>query len=108
MIEKLTPGEKLLIEKRRQGFTQKQMAASKGVSLSTYGRWERDTVEPECKLLALTPRLISGSERCVLYRRRAGKTQEEVAKELKTCRWRLNLMEQGLVPCDDLIWFWEQ
>jgi len=105
--DKLTAGETLLVMKKRKGFTQKQMAAMFKVSLTTYGRWERDLVA-NAELECLKWGALEANERCMLYRRRAGYTQERVAKELKCCRWRLNLMEQGLVPCDDLVWYWEQ
>ncbi len=46
-------------------------------------------------------------EICLLYRRRSGYTQTQVARKLKRCRWWINQMERGEAPCHELIDFWE-
>lgn len=51
---------------------------------------------------------LAPHERCLLYRRRAGKTQAAIAEELKCCRYWVNQMERGEVPSDTLLWYWEQ
>lgn len=68
-----------------------------------YGKWERDVVEgPTTRVGRLRPH-----ERCLLYRRRCGRYQFEVANDLGFCRLWINRMERGDAPCDDLIWYWE-
>lgn len=102
-LERLTAGERLLIDRRRRGDTQVAAANRHGVSPFIYGQMERDVAEaPSINIGQLKPH-----ERCLLYRRRAGFTQARVAKDLKCCRWWLNQMERGQVPCDTLLWYWE-
>ena len=103
-LERITVGERLLIDRRRRGETQGEAAARHGVSPFIYGQMERDKIDgPRVKV-----RRLEAHERCLLYRRRSDKTQAQVAKDLKCCRWWLNQMERGLVPCDTLVWYWEQ
>lgn len=103
-LEHLTPGEKLLLQRRRAGQKQHQAAKEYGVAHSLYGQWERDAVGgiPEVIISEVMPH-----ERCLLYRRRAKFTQARVAREMKICRWWLNQMERGEQSCDDLIGYWE-
>lgn len=49
---------------------------------------------------------LQAGERCVLQRRRAGYTQKRVAKEMKLCRYWVNLMENGTVDCTPLTSYW--
>ncbi|AAT69508.1 repressor [Alphaproteobacteria phage PhiJL001] len=51
---------------------------------------------------------IQVHEKCLIYRRRAGKTQREVARDLGVSRLWVNKMENGLESCDQLLWYWEQ
>lgn len=103
----LTRGERFLIDRHRRGENQAATAARYNVSRFVYGQWERDIVEgPEIRMLYLTGSL-QGHERCLLYRRRAKVTQGQVARKLKRCRWWVNMMERGVINCDELLWFWE-
>lgn len=104
-LEKLTRGEHLLIAWRRSGESQRVWANRMGASLNAYGQMERDTRLSSGK--GRVKKLLA-QERCFLYRRRAKKTQEEVAQDLGCSRFWLNQMERGVVPCDDLLWYWEQ
>jgi hypothetical protein len=45
-------------------------------------------------------------EHCLLLRRRAGYTQDRVATDIGCCRWWMNQMERGLVPCNQLVEYW--
>lgn len=103
-LERLTPGETRLIDRRRRGEGQGAAAHRLGISHSMYGKWERDVVSVEA--VEVLP--LQAHERCLLYRRRVGHTQEQVAQELGCCRWWLNQMERGVVACDELIHHWEQ
>ena len=104
-LEKLTKSESLMIKRRRSGKTQAQMAEKYGVSLSTYGLWERSNQKkaPNVKIAVL-----AAHECCLLYRKRSNYTQDRVAKEMGISRYWLNKMEMGHEPCDDLLWYWEQ
>lgn len=81
------------------------MAARRNkVSRALYGRWERDDERgPHVEIGKLQVH-----ERCLLYRRRAGSTQQTVADDLGCCRYVVNQMEHGDLSCDDLTWYWEQ
>jgi DNA-binding XRE family transcriptional regulator len=97
--------ERLLIQRRRANKTQSEAAQYHGVSLSTYGIWERS----ECKKAPKVKiSVLAAHECCLLYRKRANYTQRKVAKELGISRYWLNKMEMGHEPCDDLLWYWEQ
>ena len=103
-LERLTIGETLLIDRRRRDESQADAAKRLKLTHSMYGKWEREIVPgTRAKVLPL-----KGHERCLLYRHRSNDTQEKVAKDLKFCRWWVNQMERGVVPCDDLICYWEQ
>lgn len=107
MFKELTLPERLLIYRRRLGFTQAQAAEHHGLQGHIYARMENGDTRylgfmPRVEIKALQPH-----ERCLLMRRRCGKTQEKVAAELKCSRYWLNMMELGNVPCDDLLWYWE-
>jgi DNA-binding XRE family transcriptional regulator len=104
-LGRLTCGEQLLIDRRRRGETQEEAADRYGVSRFCYGNWERDCDDgaPKVKVKAL-----QGYERCLLYRHRCEMTQSKVATDIKRSRHWVNSMECGKVPCDELIWYWEQ
>ncbi len=103
-LEKLTIGERLLIDRRRRGETQREAALRNAIAPYTYGQWERDEeIGPEVKVGSLET-----YERCLLYRRRSSVYQFQVANALKRSRFWINLMERGEAPCDELLWYWEQ
>ncbi len=103
-LEKLTKAEKLVVHRRREGFTQVEMADKRGIKRVEYGAMERGDVEfrPAVNIGGLT-----AHERCFLYRRRAGSTQAEVAIVLGCCRWLVNQMERGDIDCTTLCNYWE-
>lgn len=110
-LGRITAGEKLLLARLRAGETQAQTAERLGLSRKIYGLVEQDrrvltTVVPAAG--SIGSRTIRPHERCLLYRRRAGWTQERVANDLDMSRWWVNQMERGLVSCDRLLWYWEQ
>jgi DNA-binding XRE family transcriptional regulator len=107
----LSQPERLLIHRRRLGYTQARAAKHWKLHAHIYARMENgDAVTLRRHALsvpkAAAPNL-KDHERCLIMRRRCGKTQVQVAKELAVSRYWLNLMELGKVPCDDLLWFWE-
>jgi len=109
MLEQLTHPERLLIHRRRLGFTQAQAAQHHGLQNHIYARMENGDARYTNNMpkVAVKASGLKSHERCLLMRRRCGKIQEEVAAELKCSRYWLNMMELGNVPCDDLLWYWE-
>lgn len=103
-IADLTPGERLLIHRRRSGESQEAAALRLGMTRNAYGRLERDAED----IGIVVPQIgeLSADEMCLIARRRVGRTQEDCAEEIGVTRFWFNLMETGKVPCDDLLAFW--
>lgn len=106
--ERLSPGEALLLWRRRQGWNQAKAAKHFKVSLFTlklaeYDRMPYFKYDLEQQSIKLNP-----NERCLIYRKRAKKTQVQVAKEIGCGREWLRLQEKGRVPCDSLLKYWER
>jgi DNA-binding XRE family transcriptional regulator len=104
-LEKLTPAERLLVDRRRRGETQGAAAARHGVSHSRYSRWERGLDEPTEAAPRITT--LKPHEKCLLYRRRVGITQATVAEDLNRCKMWVRQMERGEVDCTELVQYWE-
>lgn len=107
-LGRLTAGEKLLIDRRRNGRTQADAARHYDVGRFRYGLWERDKQVGGVPNVIVRSARLDPWERCLIYRHRSGKTQEEIAKGLKMSRYWINKMERGEEPCDSLLWYWEQ
>jgi DNA-binding transcriptional regulator YiaG len=80
------------------------MAEQEGVPVSRYVKWESGIETPDSAPVGR----LKDNERCVIMRRRVGTTQDEIASALNRCRRWVQMMELGRVPCDDLLWYWEQ
>ncbi len=106
-LGRLSCGESLLIARRRQEGRETQHDASWrcGTTLRTYGMWERGMISPlpPCKLGRIKPH-----EKCLIYRRRVMMSQGDVALKLGRSRWWINQMERGVVPCAELLSYWEK
>ena len=102
---KPTRGESLLLERRRKAENQLQAAVRYGVHVDTYRAWETDE-RPED-----VPQYNAGHlkphEVCLLRRRRAGKTQREVAAAIGMTRLWVMKMELGEASIDRLKGYWE-
>lgn len=99
-----TRGESLFIARRRKGLNQIDAAAARGVHPDVYRAWETDQRthdQPYQRLGALQL-----NEVCVVVRRRAKKTQREVAKALGCTRVWVNRMETGMEPAERLREYW--
>lgn len=98
-----TKAEKLRLQRRREGVSQKEAAEQYQVSLPTYRQWEQ-TGEgaPQVKLGALKKH-----EKCWLARVQAGVSQQAMAETIGCCRWWITRMEQGLEDCARLAAHWE-
>ena len=55
-----------------------------------------------CRSAALKPH-----EWCVVFRRRAKLTQEQVAEQVEYCRFTVRKMELGLANCRSLVEYWQ-
>jgi len=95
----LSAGERLLIDRRRKGESQRQAAKRLGVSLYRYRRWERSEEQPP-KLMPLG--MLKLHEKCFLTRRRADVPAHVVALELGVSDEWLTQMEYGRQPCQKL------
>lgn len=104
--EKLNPGEKLLIWRRRLDWNQAQAAEYYNCSLFQYKLAEYNSAK-NFKYKNITLGSLSPWEICLLYRKRAGKTQLQTGKELGVGRYWIRLQEMGEVPCTRLLEFWE-
>lgn len=49
---------------------------------------------------------LQDHEKCLILRKRSGKRQEEVAKEMSMSRNWLRALENGSEPCDALLAHW--
>jgi DNA-binding XRE family transcriptional regulator len=109
-LEKLTSAERLLVDRRRRGETQAQAAARHNVSQSRYSRWERGLDEPNDARTVPSIRIkeLKPHEKCLLYRRRAGRTQATIAIDLNRCKMWVRQMERGEVDSTELVQYWEQ
>lgn len=102
MVRHVTAGEKLLIERRRAGQSQRDRAAVLEVTLYRYRRWEADEERgPLVDVGALEPH-----ETCHLRRRRAGISLEDMAEVLDVSRWWVCQMEYGRAGADRLVRHW--
>lgn len=100
----LTKGEKLAIQRRRDGHNLTKAAKKLKVPVSTYRGWEAGAEgAPKAAVGKVTVQ-----ERCFIMRRREGMTLEQVAKKVKCCRWWLRQMEAGEIPADRLVEYWER
>lgn len=100
-----TRPERLLINRRRLGLTQAEAARMHGVPVSRYNKWEKGHLEDGCPDQQVG--VLRPHEACLLARRRSGLTQERVSQDMDVCRWWVNNMERGLVPCDSLVAYWQ-
>ncbi len=104
-LGRLSCGERLIIDRRRRKETQAVAAKRLYTTPFIYGQWERDEDEgPSIRSV----RPLRMHEKCLLYRRRNGMSQDQVAREADRSRWWLNQMERGLVPCKELLTYWEK
>lgn len=102
----LTPGEELLIWRRRKGWNQTEAAEYFDCSvfklkMAEYGKAKDFSYVKVPKIE------LMDYEKCVIYRRRAKKTQTKIAKLVGLGREWLRLQELGQVPCDRLLQHWE-
>jgi hypothetical protein len=99
-----TRGESLLLWRRRKNLNQVEAAKEYGVPPDRYREWEADRRlddQPRRHLGELKPHEV-----CFLLRRRAGKTQREVAAAIGCTRFWVIKMEGGKAPVERLREYW--
>ena len=101
--DSLTDGEQLFLRRRREGWNQAQAAAHMQVTIDQYRLKEHDELKIDSPLWPEP----TGAEKCVIYRRRAGMTQKDVAAAIGRSRLWVNRMERGLEDATPLVCFWE-
>jgi hypothetical protein len=98
-----TPGENLLIWRRRQGLTQDFAATMFKVSVDRYQDWETDRStlgRPKKR------QVLKIFEICFLKRRRSGMTQAQVASSVGVCKFWIVKMEVGEANINRLRDYW--
>ena len=103
-VSDLTPGEKLFLSRKRDGLSMADAAASHGVGLPTYRKWEKDEAEPEAKAPALGK--LTMTDQFIVLRRRSGMTMKAIADDVGCCPWWLRQMELGDAPNQKLQEYW--
>lgn len=91
----LTPGERLLVARRRSGLSQIEMAEIYGVGLDKYRGWEENLGDvPHVK--GVHVRELPLEELCFLHRRRRGITLKQVATAFgKSPSWAHGVARRG-------------
>lgn len=110
ITSELSEGERALIYRRRMGISQKNMASSFGLSRRAYSEKEVDdtlTLPDSFRIVVFASELTPG-EKCLLWRRRSGWTQQECADLMGITRYWYNLMENSKVSADKLEAFWNE
>lgn len=107
----LSRGERLVIDRRRRGHSQKVAAERFGVSLYAYRRWEDDGGPPAATGGRREPPRVSiGSlrdyEECFLLRRREGMALSDLAMQLGLTMTWVCEMEYGRGSPSRLVEFW--
>ena len=110
----LTHGEVLFLNRRRLGLNQDEMAVRRGLTRHTYSLLEQDKTEIGRVLPGgLTrddlrlKRGVRSHEKCVIYRRRTGALQRQIADHLGVSRVWVNRMETGAADPTPLLCYWE-
>lgn len=110
--ETLTNGERWFIWRWRQQLSQARAAKHLKTTRDVYARAERSDDASQLGPL-VEPRVgvalsrLKANECCVIYRRRCGFSQEEIARAMGVSRATVNAMECGRVDCTDLVNYWE-
>lgn len=104
-VSSLTLGERLLIWRRREGYTQQEAGPVLGMSFNAYKAIERQHTKCHLANMPYIGDLYS-HEICFILRRRAGWTIPDCAEQAGVSRYWYNMMEQGKVSPDRLVMYW--
>ena len=94
-----------LTRRRRLGWSQEAAAHHYLVPVLTYSKWERGQIDCPKKVAPL--KNLKPHERAIIYRRRAGLRQADIAASLGCSRYWVHRMETGIENADNLILYWE-
>ncbi len=100
---KLSAGEKLLLDRRRRGETQRDAAEAYAVTLYQFRRWELGEGEgvPDVSLGDLEPHEI-----CFIYRQRDGMSLEDLGAMINRTPCWISQIEKGDQPVDVVEHYW--
>lgn len=98
-----TSGETIFLRRIRKGQTQSEAALAFKVREDIYRAWENELLD-NCPRLQVQP--VKPREACILLRRRANKTQAQLAKELNVSRAVIVRAERGTAPLTRLATYW--
>lgn len=99
--------EILLIKRLRDKKNHKQYARKIGVTKRHYGKIERgEQPVPDGVDLTLQPSTLMPNELCLLKRRAAKMTQQELSVEVGVSKTWVNRMERGKENCKALCEYW--
>ena len=104
-VSELSKGERLFLQRIRQGLTQEQAADQMGVKPHLYKLWEQDRGKhaPKIKIDRLAPH-----ERMRIYRRRSGLSMVDLEFRVGCTRYWIWKMETGRAPVTRLQMYWEK
>lgn len=102
----LTIGERFLIHRMRLGKSQESFASGIGLSRNQFGKLERDAKDAPVIPPPSIIRNLRDYEKCLILRKRSGKSQDQCALEMKISRFWFNKMESNQVSNQALIDFW--
>jgi transcriptional regulator with XRE-family HTH domain len=105
----LTPGERLLVARRRRHWSQPQAAHHLGVSRDQYQDWESGKFEipSAAAQCAISIDHLRDYEVCMLLRRRLGITELEMGRMVGLSRQWVSMIERGAAPAATLVAYWE-
>ncbi len=104
-VSDLTLGEKLLIWRKRKGFTQKEAAPYLSMSWNFYKEVENGKREIRLTEIPFIGEL-EANEICLILRKRSGWTINECAEDAGISRYWYNMMEKGKVSPNLLVRYW--
>jgi DNA-binding XRE family transcriptional regulator len=107
-MKELSRAEHVVLWRRRKGWNQTRLAKYLRISVHEVKQLEHGAY-PSVTADFLGCRInapFTAAEQCFIARRRAGRSQAEVARDLGRCRYWVNRMELGLAPCHELTDYW--
>lgn len=103
----LRENEKFYINRKRLGITQEEMADQLGTQTIQISLWERGlSPNPVPACASVDP--LKPHERCVLLRKRAELTVNQLAKHIKVSRITVIKMEKGEWNCSRLLDYYKK
>lgn len=104
----LSTGERWLIWRRRETISQSQVAESVNLPRRRYSEFELGIGNYVLHLDAPAVDNLTEAEKCFIWRRRSGWTQQACADLMGITRYWYNLMENGKVTSEKLEAFWNE